>query len=135
MSIAYFIGYFCILVCIMDQSFPRKEKLKSQKIIDQLFSDGQTITAFPLRLIFLKINGDNQVGVSVSKRNFKKAVDRNYIRRLMRESYRLNKTLLTDNNVNGYAFMILYISKDLPDFNLINHKMKKLFVKLSNKPS
>ena len=117
----------------MDQSFPKKEKLKSQKLIERLFSEGEAVTAFPLKLIYLKINNGNLVGVSVSKRYFKRAVDRNRIKRLIRESYRLNKNMLIDNNVEGYAFMILYLGKELPDFETVNKRAQSLFNKLSVK--
>lgn len=114
----------------MEQSYSKKDKLKSQKTIERLFEKGTSITAFPLRVVYLKIEGRNQVGVSVSKRNFKKAVDRNRIKRLMREAYRLNKKMLIDNNIDGYAFMILYIGKTLPDFDSVNKKVQSLFTKL-----
>ncbi|MBT8395164.1 MAG: ribonuclease P protein component, partial [Bacteroidia bacterium] len=69
------------------------------------------------------------VGVSVSKKKFKRAVDRNRIKRLIRETNRLNKKMLIDNNVSGYAFMILYIGDDVPDYKLLNIKTKELFTK------
>ena len=117
----------------MDQSFTKKEKLKSQKLIEKLFSEGEAVTAFPLKMIYLKIDNGNLLGVSVSKRHFKRAVDRNRIKRLLRESYRLNKNLLIDNNVEGYAFMILYLGKELPDFETVNKRAQSLFNKLSVK--
>lgn len=117
----------------MNQSFPKKEKLKSQKLIEKLFNEGQSITVFPLRMVYLKIEGLNKVGVSVSKRNFKKAVDRNRIKRLLREAYRLNKNLLIDNNVDGYAFMILYLGKEISDFKTVENKVQSLIITLSNK--
>ena len=114
----------------MDQSYPKKEKLKSQKLIEKLFAEGKGITVFPIKLIYLKIDSNNQVGVSASKKNFKKAVDRNRIKRLLRETYRLNKNLLIDNNVQGYALMILYLGRDLPDFNTVNQTIQKVFTEL-----
>lgn len=72
----------------MDQSFKKIEKLKSQKLIEKLFSEGKSIAVYPLRLVYLKTSFEDpvklKVGVSVSKRNFKKAVDRNRMKRLMR---------------------------------------------------
>lgn len=113
----------------MDLSYSNKEKLKSKKLIEKLFTEGNVVSAFPLRLIYLRHGQGNKVGVSVSKRNFKKAVDRNRVKRLLRETYRLNKNLLRDNNIDGYALMILYIGSDLPDNNLINKKTQDLFSK------
>ena len=102
----------------MSTSYPKKEKLKSKKVIEQLFDEGQSVSAFPLRLVYLQTTFDDNViaktGVSVSKRNFKTAVDRNRIKRLLREVYRLNKAVYFNNITTQYAFMILYIGKEKP---------------------
>ena len=119
----------------MDLSYSNKEKLKSKKLIEKLFAEGRAVSVFPLRLIYLKVGETNKVGVSVSKRNFKNAVDRNRIKRLLREAYRHNKNMLIDNNVDGYALMILYISKDIPNYDLVNSKTKALFSKFLDKIS
>ena len=111
-------------------TYSKAEKLKSQKAIEQLFLEGKSVSAYPLRLVYLKDVNETKVGVSVSKRNFKKAVDRNRIKRLLREGYRLNKNMLINNNTKGYTFMILYISKEMPDFEFIDTKIKALFNKL-----
>lgn len=116
----------------MSLSYPKHEKLKSRKLIEKLFLEGNSITIFPLTLIFLQAGNRNKIGVSVSKKNFRKAVERNKIKRLLREAFRHNKYLLIDNNVEGYAFMILYISKDLPDYKSVNNNMKQLFTKFLN---
>jgi ribonuclease P protein component len=113
----------------------KKEKIKSKKLIEQLFLEGQSVSAFPLRLVYLQTSfNDNTIvktGVSVSKRNFKKAVDRNRIKRLLRESYRLNKTSSFNNITTQYAFMILYIGKDKPVLSQIETRMKLLFEKFN----
>ncbi|PSG90314.1 ribonuclease P protein component [Aurantibacter aestuarii] len=113
----------------MDFTYKKNEKLKSKKAVDQIFTNGKSISAYPLRLVFVKNNTSLKVGVSVSKRNFKNAVHRNRIKRLLREAYRLNKSVLYDNQLTDYAFMIIYNHKDMPDFELINEKTKKLFHK------
>ena len=118
-----------VFLLIMKLSFSNKQKLKSQKLIDEIFEEGKSVTVFPLKMVYLYTGNSNQVGVSVSKRNFKRAVDRNRIKRLMREAYRYNKNMLIDNNVSGYAFMILYLSKDLPDYKLIKGKTQALLTK------
>ena len=118
-----------VFLLIMKLSFSNKQKLKSQKLIDEIFEEGKSVTVFPLKMVYLYTGNSNQVGVSVSKRNFKRAVDRNRIKRLMREAYRYNKNMLIDNNVSGYAFMILYLSKDLPDYKLVNSKTQALLTK------
>ena len=115
----------------MNTSFSNKEKLKSKKLIEQLFAEGQSVSEYPLRLIFIESSFNNnvklKVTVSVSKRNFKKAVDRNRIKRLLRELYRLNKNLYFNNITTQYAFMILYIGTDKPDFKSLEAVMKLLF--------
>ncbi len=123
----------------MSFSYPKKEKLKSEKLIGQLFSEGKSVSAFPLRMVYLKTDFDDNIqfktGVSVSKRNFKNAVDRNRIKRLLREAYRLNKACYFNNILGSYALMILYISKDGTDFDSIDKKMKLLLDTFSKKVS
>ena len=76
----------------------KRERLKSRKQIDNLFAEGKSFAVFPIRVTysFMPTDGDAlvQIGVTVSKRNFKKAVDRNRIKRLFREAYRLQKAEL-----------------------------------------
>lgn len=120
-------------------TYPKKEKLKSKKLIDQLFIESKSVSAFPLRLVYLETSFDEDVqiktGISVSKRNFKTAVDRNHIKRLLREAYRLNKADYFNNITTQYAFMILYIGKDKPTFDQVETKMKRLFKKFLDKVS
>jgi len=117
----------------MNRTFNTEEKLKSKKLIDQMFVEGQSVSAFPLRLVFFETSTDAgkgvKTGVSVSKRNFKNAVDRNKVKRLLREAYRLHKDLYFNNITTQYAFMILYIGKDEPSLTYIETRMKLLFEK------
>lgn len=121
----------------MNFSFGKKEKLKSKKLIDQLFKEGQSVSAYPLRMVFLETSFEEDLiaktGVSVSKRYFKNAVDRNRIKRLIREAYRLNKPHFFNKITTQYALMILYIGKEKPSFKQVETKMKVLFDKFSNK--
>lgn len=133
------IATFALLKSLMSFTYSKKEKLKSKKLIDKMFSEGQSVSSFPLRMVYLPTAFEDDIttktGVSVSKRNFKTAVDRNHIKRLMRESYRLNKTNYFNNVSSQYALMILYIGKDKPTFIQIETKMNQLFEKFLNKVS
>ena len=117
-------------------TYNRKEKLKSRKLIDQLFSEGKSVSVFPLRLVYLERpevdDSQFKTGVSVGKRHFKKAVDRNRLKRLMREAYRLNKNDCFNNISKPYALMILYLGKTEPDFKSISEYMRALLIKFSN---
>lgn len=120
-------------------TFHKKEKLKSKKLIEQLFENGQSVSAFPLRLVYLQTTFEDAViaktGVSVSKRNFKTAIARNRIKRLLREVYRLNKATYFNNITTQYAFMILYIGKDIPTLAQVETRMNQLFEKFLKKVS
>lgn len=115
--------------------YPKTEKLKSKIIISQMFTTGKSISKYPLRMVYIPIaNKENvplKTGVSVSKRYFKRSVDRNYFKRLLRESYRLNKHLLLDTISEPHAIMIFYQTKDKLSFVEINEKMVELFKKFT----
>ena len=121
----------------LDFSFPKKEKLKSRKLIEQLFKEGKNITNFPLKLIYLNTVFEDEVkiktGVIAPKKNFKNAVQRNRIKRLLREAYRLNKPLVFNNIEGSFAFMILYLGKEIPNHQLVDEKMKGLLTKFHEK--
>ena len=117
----------------MDFSYPKTEKLKSKKIIDLLFSEGKSVSKYPLRLVFVKHDFEEDVplkfGVSVSKKYFKNAVDRNYFKRVLRETYRLNKKLMIDNVDVKYCFMFFYQTNEKLSYQEINVKTIQLFEK------
>src|SRR6187402_3413136 len=117
----------------MSFTYPKIEKLKSKNTINLLFSQGKSVSKYPLRLVYVPENlpeGQKiKMGVSVSKRNFKKAVDRNYFKRVLRETYRLNKHILLDGTDRTYAFMFFYQTKDRLNYEDINTKTVQLFEK------
>lgn len=121
----------------MKFTYPKTEKLKSKITIDLLFSKGKSVSKYPLRLVFVESDygiteGSKQkikMGVSVSKKYFKHAVDRNYFKRVLRETYRLNKHLLVDHLDKPYAMMFFYQTKDRLSYEEINTKTIQLFEK------
>ena len=74
-----------------------------------------------------------QAGVTVSKRNFKRAVQRNRIKRLLRESYRLNKHLVFNNIEGKFAFLFLYIGKEMPEYEQVEASIKAVLHKFVEK--
>ncbi len=117
----------------MDFSYPKAEKLKSKKIIDLLFTEGKSVSKYPLRLVYVKHDFEEDVplkfGVSVSKKYFKNAVDRNYFKRVLRECYRLNKQLLVENLDAKYCFMFFYQTNEKLAYQEITEKTILLFEK------
>ena len=116
----------------MDFKYPKNEKLKSQKTIDLLFSKGKSVTKYPLRLVYVETKDDLEklkFGVSVSKKHFKNAVDRNYYKRVLRECYRLNKNIIHENLNKSYAIMFFYQTKDRLIYKEIEEKTILLFQK------
>lgn len=118
-------------------SYNKFEKLKSRKQIELLFAKGKSISAFPVKVFYLPIDHTPmhpvQVGVGVSARNFKKAVDRNTIKRRLREAYRLHKLplhqhLLTEQK--SVAVFILWIDKQLPTSAALQDLMPTVIEKL-----
>ena len=118
----------------MQQTYNIEEKLKKKKLINQLFNDGKSTSVFPIKLIYLETEHDGaykvQAGVSVAKRNFKKAVDRNNIKRLLREVYRKNKYLIYQSeHTKKHIFMFIYLGKKEMEYNLLEQKMITLLHK------
>jgi len=118
-------------------TFGKQEKLKSKKAIDLLFKKGKSINAYPLKAIFLPTNEEEDtglnVGVSVAKRNIKLAVNRNLIKRRMREAYRLNNRGLKESCVGkkGYNIMFIYHSSQILTYQEIESKIKVILNRLT----
>lgn len=112
------------------------ERLKSRKLIAALFEEGTSVKKYPLKINFLQIehtsNYPVQAAFSVPKRRFKSAVDRNRIKRLLRETYRKEKFIVYDSLSKPYVIMITYIGKTEESYVNVEATMKKaltLFVK------
>lgn len=113
-------------------TYPKHEKLKSHTLIDALFTEGKSVAKYPLRLVYMPVPDaaeEIQMGVSVSKKYFKKATQRNYYKRVLRETYRHNKHILAGKLTVPYAFMFFYQTKDELSFEEINRKTIQLFEK------
>lgn len=115
----------------------KKERLKSRKAIEQLFSAGNNFVVPPFRIFYQQSRETAlaclQFGIGVSSRNFKKAVDRNRIKRLGREAWRLQKSLLRQllkEKKIGMQVFILYTGKEMPDYYLVQNKIQSIIHKL-----
>lgn len=122
-------------------TYPKQEKLKSRTTIDLMFTEGKSVSKYPLRLVYVPLDpayADDsalKMGVSVSKKHFKRAHDRNHFKRLLRETYRHHKHLIIDRLDRPYAFMFFYQTKDRLSFEEINTKTILLFEKFAAQES
>lgn len=115
-------------------TFPLKEHLKSKSIIERVYAEGSSATAFPLRAVFLEQESDIQeptatILISVAKRRFRHAVDRNLMKRRIREAYRTSKHGFIEtlqNNGKKMAVAIIYIDTKESSTEFLKRKMEKL---------
>ena len=120
------------------QTFKKSEKLISKKLINYLFEKGKVIHHHPFKVLFDMVNNDvctchAQIGISVSKKNFKRAVDRNRIKRKIREVYRLNKQLFyeeLENSNQEVVFFVIYTATAEEDYSNLNLEMAQLLKKI-----
>jgi len=118
-------------------TFHKEERLRSQKLIGDLFTSGESFLAYPLKVVFLKYEFPEsypvQAAFTVSKRNFKQAVKRNLLKRRMREAYRLNKSdfyeELAAKNLQ-IAIMFVFIGKKMVEYSAIEKGMKSALKKV-----
>ncbi len=120
------------------QSFSKAERLNSKKLMDELFNKGSSFVLYPFRIFWMKheqtVPSKVQVLISVPKKNFPLAVDRNRIKRLMREAYRKNKLPLHDaiNDIEkNIAVAFLFTDRKLPEYKLVEEKMIAVLNQLS----
>ena len=134
---------------VSSYSFHKSERLCSKKLIEALFGGGhKSMSAYPLRAVFMTVEdavGEDeasvasaapvpsvQVLISVSKRHFKHAVDRNRVKRQLREAYRLNKPLLLDKIGDGSHVVVAFIWLSDEHFksSVLHAKMRKLLLRI-----
>ncbi|MCA5005585.1 ribonuclease P protein component [Sphingobacterium bovistauri] len=125
----------------MKKTFTKEERLCSKRKIDSLFYSGSSFIVYPFRVVYLLDKTPEgpspvQVIISVSKRRFRRAHDRNRIKRLMREVYRLQKNELLYEEVAklslNLSVAIQYVGKEELDFELLYGKMSKTLKQLAN---
>ncbi len=113
------------------------ERLKRRKAIEQVFKKGKNFSVFPLRITYAfipYIETSLQAGFSASSRHFGKSTDRNRIKRLMREAYRLQKHDLqeaTVQNNSRLALFFVYVGKEVPDYALVSEKIGVILKRLT----
>jgi len=134
----------------MNNGLTKTERLTSQLVIDKLFAGGNaSMAAFPLRIVYMQMEkqeGSQQLDgvqqppvsilVSVPKKRFRHAVDRNRMKRLVREAYRLNKHILW-NALEGKDFRLalafVCITDTLPTFRSVNKSMRKALIRIGER--
>ena len=119
------------------QTFNKQERLCRRKVIKQLFSEGKSFLLYPFRIVWIASPKEDSLAkilISVPKRNFKKAVTRNLLKRRIREAYRKNKTVFyqnISNNEQTIAFTLYYVAKDVLEYSEIESKIILTLQRLS----
>jgi ribonuclease P protein component len=118
----------------------KEDRLKSRKAIDLLFKTGKSFSVFPFRIYWQLLSNEQglKAGFTTSSKNFKHATDRNKIKRLIREAYRLQKNDLKENILlknKGINLFFIYTGKEVPTYELVSEKIAfalKKIIKLIN---
>lgn len=116
----------------MNNKFPKEHRLKSPKTIEKLFLEGKTISKFPIKIFYFSEDAEISLAAfAVPKRNFKSAVDRNRIKRQLRESYRLNRHIIFEENIPKFKMLFLFLGKKKPTYSEIDKAMLILLNKIA----
>ena len=122
----------------MSESFGKDDKLKGRKVVTRIFERSKkSVRLFPFKA-FYSIQTSNlgsvKYGVSVPKKRFKRAVDRNRIKRLVKEALRCNKSILNqeilEQKIEIHVF-ILFSGDKIPSYNLVEIKIKEILMRLA----
>jgi ribonuclease P protein component len=124
-------------------TFKKEERLCNKKLIDGLFHNGSSFLCYPYKASWMFTDGEQQFPVqivfSVAKKRYKRAVDRNLVKRRMREAYRLNKQAQLYNVLSGagktMVLSISYIGKEISSYEFFEKKMLKLLTQLAGEAS
>ena len=123
----------------MSNGFTSKEHLKSKLAFDNLFKEGKSIKAFPVRLVYVPWQSDSpngiQVGFSVPKKRFKLAVDRNRIKRQLREAYRLNKSSYLTEPKQQWALLFIYLPAEKLEYQSIESGIQRCLKRFAQEQS
>ena len=119
-------------------SYGKTEKLKGRKLVQELFNKGKTFTVYPVKVFYIqpevKLDHPVKVGVGTSTKYFKKGVDRNSIKRLLREIYRIEKLPLHDHlhaSRKQVVIFFLYVDRSIPEYAELKTKMQVALHKLT----
>lgn len=120
----------------MNTKLPKSERLHAQKSIKELFDKGSSFFLYPFKVLVHEFPSDEmkapQVLFSVSKKKIKKAVQRNLVKRRIREGYRLNKHILTAQAGTNQLIGLIFVSSEVMPFDVIQQKLIKVLQKINH---
>jgi ribonuclease P protein component len=126
-------------MCPEKNSFTKVERLCSKKLFAELFDKGNSFYSYPFRVLWIYTDtfqtSRSQIAISVPKRSFKKAVDRNLIKRRIREAFRKNKHNLysfLELKKRNIVFIIIFREVNIPDYTNTEKAVSQMLVKLIN---
>ncbi|WP_296702939.1 ribonuclease P protein component [Algoriphagus sp.] len=118
----------------MNYKLPKSERLHAEKEIKELFNEGSSFFLYPFKVqFFVKkgvVDGTPKVLFSVSKKKIKKAVNRNFIKRRMKEAYRLNKQLISSLEINGLTLGLIFVGSVKMGFHEVETKIIQILKRL-----
>jgi ribonuclease P protein component len=120
---------------VLKYTFRKEERLHNKKMIKELFDKGSSFFLYPFKIFYVQdpdISGKNRILISVSKKIYKRAVDRNLIKRRIKEAYRLNKSILANGEKNKLPLLVgfIFVAKQILSYNEIESKLKSVLLRL-----